>query len=101
MDFVSGERVLHREMFVGKLEEIEALPGFGLEVYISKLLTMRGSRIKVVRWDSVQSPYKSTKYGFWVGATAEVRMLRNIAQTISLSESACPFRKLYPTVMMM
>jgi glycosyltransferase involved in cell wall biosynthesis len=88
LDYVSGERVLDREMFAGRLEEIEALPGFGLEVYINKLLTMRGSRIRVVRWDGVSSPYKSTKYGFWTGATAEVRMLRNIAQTITLSESA-------------
>jgi glycosyltransferase involved in cell wall biosynthesis len=88
LDYVSGERVLHREMFAGKLEEIEALPGFGLEVYINKLLTMRGSRIKVVRWDEVRSPYKSVKYGFLTGATAEMRMLRNIAQTITLSESA-------------
>jgi hypothetical protein len=88
LDYVSGERVLHREMFAGRLEEIEALPGFGLEVYMNRLLTMRGSRIKVVRWDDVQSPYKSKKYGFWRGATAEVRMLRNIVQTITLSESA-------------
>ena len=88
LDYVSGERVLHREMFAGRLEEIEALPGFGLEVYINKLLTTRGSRIKVVRWDGVQSPYKCIKYGFWIGATAEVRMLRNIAQIITLSESA-------------
>jgi glycosyltransferase involved in cell wall biosynthesis len=88
LDYVSGERVLPREIFAGRLEEIEALPGFGLEVYINKLLTMRGSRIKVVRWDDIQSPYKSIKYGFWVGASAEVRMLRDIAQTMTLSESA-------------
>jgi glycosyltransferase involved in cell wall biosynthesis len=88
LDYVSGERVLHREMFAGRLEEIEALPGFGLEVYMNRLLTTRGSRIKVVRWDDVRSPYKSKKYGFWRGTTAEMRMLRNIVQTITLSESA-------------
>ena len=54
---------------------------------IDKLLTKLGSRIKVVPWDDVRSPYKSIKYGFWIGATAEVRMLRNIAQTITLSET--------------
>ena len=88
LDYVSGERVLHREMIAGNLEEIEALPGFGLEVYMNNLVTNLGSRIKVVPWNDVRSPYKSTKYGFWIGATAEVRMLRNIAQTITLSESA-------------
>jgi glycosyltransferase involved in cell wall biosynthesis len=88
LDYVSGERVLHREMIAGSLEEIEALPGFGLEVYMNKLLTKLGSRIKVVPWDDVRSPYKSKKYGFWIGTTAELQMLRNIAQTITLSESA-------------
>ena len=88
LDYVSGERVLNRDIFVEKLDELDALPAFGLEVYINKLLTMRRSRIKVVRWDNVQSPYKIRKYGFWTGAAAEVRMLLNIAQTITLTESA-------------
>jgi len=87
LDYVSGERVLLREVFSNRLEEIEGLPGFGLEVYMNKLLTQRGSRIKVVPWDGVESPRKCVKYGFWSGAAAEMRMIRNIAQTVPLSES--------------
>ena len=88
LDYVSGERVVHRDVFIGQLEAMEALPGFGLEVYMNGLVVMRRSRIKVVQWDNVISPYKRNKYGLWKGMIGEMRMLTNIAQTISPSGSA-------------
>jgi glycosyltransferase involved in cell wall biosynthesis len=88
LDYVSGERVLNRDIFAGQLEKIEALPGFGLEVYMNELVVMRRHRIKVVPWDDVSSPYKSRKYGFWKGMLADIGMLVDIAQTVSPAGSA-------------
>ena len=64
LDYVSGERVLHRDVLVGHLEETELLPGFGLEVYMNELIILRRSRIKVVQWDNECSLYKSRKHGY-------------------------------------
>ena len=85
LDYVSGERVLKREMIVEHLERIESLPAFGIEVYLNNLFIQSGSRIKVVRWDNVISPLKSRKYGMMKGLAGEMRMLNNIVETISLA----------------
>ncbi|MDB5739437.1 MAG: glycosyl transferase [Alphaproteobacteria bacterium] len=88
LDYVSGERVLHRDVLAGHLDQIAMLPGFGLEVYMNRLVVMRRSRIKVVEWDEVSSPYKSVKHGFLKGLVGEVRMLKHIAETVTPRASA-------------
>jgi glycosyltransferase involved in cell wall biosynthesis len=88
LDYLSGERVLCRDLLAGHLEEIAHLPGFGLESYINKVLINRDSRIKIVCWKQVGHTYKARKYGIWKGIAGEARMLMNIVETISLSGTA-------------
>jgi len=85
LDYVSGERVLKRDLLLPHLDEIETLPAWGLEVFLNDLFIARGCRIKVVRWDNVISPLKHRKHGKRKGLAAEMRMLNDIVETISLS----------------
>ena len=85
LDYVSGERVLRRDLILPHLERIETLPAWGLEVFLNNLFIERGCRIKVVRWDNVISPLKHRKHGVMKGLAGEMRMLNNIVETISLS----------------
>lgn len=85
LDYVSGERVLRRDLILPHLEKIETLPAWGLEVFLNDLFIERGLRIKVVRWDNVMSPLKHRKHGKRKGLAAEMRMLNDIVETISLS----------------
>ena len=87
LDYVSGERVLPVCIVAEHLDAIKKLPGFGLEVYLNDLILKSRSRIKVVDWNAVDSPYKVRKYGIWKGLLGEVRMLMNIAETVSLARS--------------
>ena len=88
LDYLSGERLLRRNLLIEHLDTIADLPGFGLESYINKILIRCNSRIKVVRWNSVGHHYKARKYGLWRGIAGEARMLMNIVETISLSGTA-------------
>jgi len=88
LDYLSGERVLRRNILAGHLEVIEKLPGFGLESYINDLLIRHRARIEVVRWDSVGHVLKTKKYGVWNGIAGETRMVMNIIGTTSLAGSA-------------
>lgn len=88
LDYLSGERVVHREVLAGHLDTIARLPGFGLETYLNDLLIQRSARIKVVRWPSVGHVYKTRKHGLKSGIHAEARMLMNIVETTSLVGSA-------------
>lgn len=88
LDYLSGERVLHRDVLAGHLDDIEELPGFGLESYINELLIRRRARIEVVKWQSVGHVLKTKKYGVWNGIAGETRMMMNIIETSSLTGTA-------------
>ncbi|MBF7981335.1 MULTISPECIES: glycosyltransferase family 2 protein [Rahnella] len=87
LDYISGERVFARELLATRLDEIRALPNFGLEVWINRLWIAAGSRVRVVSWQGVISPYKAAKMGWLRGLMADMSMMRDIFRTISLRES--------------
>ncbi len=92
LDYISGERLLPKEMFDGYLEKILTLPKFGLEVFLNNIIIIKKFRIKVVNWPNVISPVKSNKYGLWRGIKGDFFMIFDIIRTVS------PFRVLYQIV---
>lgn len=88
LDYLSGERVLRRDLLTDHLDTIAHLPGFGLESYLNEILIKQKSRLKVVWWKNVGHTYKARKYGIWKGIAAEARMFMNIVETISLAGTA-------------
>lgn len=78
LDYISGERVLHKSLLQGQETALSRLPKFGFEVFLNSVLTARQARIAVVRWPGVISPIKTRKYGLWTGIKAEVAMLRDL-----------------------
>jgi glycosyltransferase involved in cell wall biosynthesis len=80
LDFISGERVVPRAIL--DPAALQGLPRFGLEVYINRELIERGLRLAVVPWPRVRSPLKSEKQGRWRGWRNDLRMVRDIFDTI-------------------
>lgn len=84
LDYISGERVIPREMLGERLDALNALPRFGLEVFMNRLWIAERARIAVVSWPGVDSPMKSAKLGNWrAGVAADARMIRDIFRTIA------------------
>lgn len=84
LDYISGERVIPREMLGARLDALNALPRFGLEVFMNQLWIAERARIAVVSWPGVDSPMKSAKLGNWrAGVAADARMIRDIFRTIA------------------
>ncbi|AQS50217.1 glycosyl transferase (plasmid) [Thioclava nitratireducens] len=84
LDYISGERVIPREMLATRLDALNALPRFGLEVFMNRLWIADRARIAVVHWPGVDSPMKSAKLGNWrAGLAADARMMRDIFRTIA------------------
>ncbi len=82
LDYISGERVLHRNLLPASREELEDLPKFGFEVYLNAICIKTHTRIAVIHWQQVKSPAKEVKLGFWAGLGADIRMMADIFHTI-------------------
>ena len=82
LDFVSGERVLRKELLGEVLEEIRGLPRFGIEVYMNRLIIAQQLTIAVVRWPQVSQSRKTEKLGYWKGLRAEWRMIADLLDVV-------------------
>jgi glycosyltransferase involved in cell wall biosynthesis len=83
IDFVSGERVIPRNLVRDSLLEMEGLPRWGGEVFINRLMIARRLRIAVVRWPNVLNVRKYRKAGMWHGFLEELGMIRDAMRVIS------------------
>lgn len=82
IDYISGERVLSRATLIDRLDEIAALPSFGLEVWLNALWIDAATRLAVVDWPGVTSPPKAAKCGLARGMMADTAMMADIFRTI-------------------
>ncbi|NIY71002.1 glycosyltransferase family 2 protein [Marivivens donghaensis] len=82
IDYISGERVIERELLASKIAELRKLPKFGLEVFMNRLLMDRDARIAVVQWPEVVSPFKNAKVGWMRGLTADVKMITDMCRSV-------------------
>lgn len=81
LDYISGERVLHRDL-LPPAGELADLPKFGFEVYLNARLVDAKARLQVVPWPGVKSPAKAVKQGVRAGLKSDAAMLRDIFRTI-------------------
>ncbi|WP_460275380.1 glycosyltransferase family 2 protein [Celeribacter sp. ULVN23_4] len=84
LDYISGERVMAKDVMATALNELDGLPRFGLEVFMNRLWLKAGTSITVVVWPDVASPLKSEKYGTFQGLKADAGMIRDIFRTVGL-----------------
>jgi glycosyltransferase involved in cell wall biosynthesis len=78
LDFVSGERVVRKELLSEALKEIHRLPRFGIEVFMNHLIIARRLSIAVTHWPKVTQARKTEKLGYWKGIRAEWRMIADL-----------------------
>jgi len=94
LDFISGERVFPKKLVENRLEGIKKIKGYGLEVYLNKLLIKNNYKIKVVEWENVLSPWKYKKVGLISGIIGEIKMSLQILKTISIFEVIYQIKKM-------
>jgi glycosyltransferase involved in cell wall biosynthesis len=82
IDYITGERVLPQALLAPHLDRIAALPRFGFEVFLNRLLIEAGAPVAVVPWPAVASPSKASKRGIAAGIAADAAMLGDIFRTI-------------------
>lgn len=80
LDFISGERVIRKELLSEVIEEIHGLPRFGIEVFMNRQIIARQLSIAVTNWADVSQSRKTEKLGFWKGIWAEWRMIVDLLQ---------------------
>jgi glycosyltransferase involved in cell wall biosynthesis len=88
LDYISGERVVPREMLAGRVDELRGLPKFGFEVALNRTILDRRARLEVVRWPGVSSPLKAAKHGVWAGIRGDAGMMADIFRTVPPLEAA-------------
>ena len=83
LEILSGERVVARSVLEPYLSELEQLPGFGIEVFMNKIIIENNLRIKSVIMEHVHNDFKWKKRGLFVGIKSEVFMWKDILKVIS------------------
>lgn len=86
LDFCSGERVIHKKYLVNCVKEIKQLPGYGVEIFVNRILIEHKLRISVVKWKSVIHIMKTKKIGFWHGIKGEIKMDIELIKFSSVKE---------------
>jgi len=82
IDFVSGERVVDRALLADVLQDIHALPRFGIEVFMNKRIIAARLPIAVANWRDVTQSRKTEKLGWWRGTLAEWRMVFDLMDAV-------------------
>jgi len=82
IDFVSGERVVDRDLLADVLHDIDKLPRFGIEVFMNKRIIAAGLPIEIAHWRSVTQSRKTEKLGWWRGVLAEWRMVFDLTGVV-------------------
>jgi glycosyltransferase involved in cell wall biosynthesis len=85
LDFVSGERVFHREL-IGDISKLNALRSYGLEVHFNQEILRRARAIRIVKWQHVISVRKWSKVGFFTGLKLETLMVLQILRAVGVRE---------------
>jgi len=83
LDYISGERVMRRDMLLPWLNRMAGLKGFGLEVFLNRLWIADRARVAVVGL-AATSPSKAAKQGLVRGIAGDVDMMRDILGTIGV-----------------
>jgi glycosyltransferase involved in cell wall biosynthesis len=94
LDYISGERVMPKEMLADHLHQLDRMPRFGIEVFLNTLWIASACRIAVVRWPEAESPTKTSKHGVLQGLRGDLGMLRDIFQTIGAPSAAIQILRL-------
>ena len=84
-DFVSGERVLPRNIF-DDAYSLTTWPGFGLEVKLNRKIIEHWYSVQNIFLPWVITPRKSVKYGLIRGTIADWKMLSEVFSVISFRE---------------
>ena len=82
IDFVSGERVVDKRLLADVLQDIHALPRFGIEVFMNKRIIAARMPIAIANWREVTQSRKTEKLGWWRGVRAEWRMVFDLIDAV-------------------
>lgn len=85
-DSMCGERVLPRSIFTENIEALSNLKGFGLEVFLNRIIIKNRLSFKSVAIANVKNPMKWNKHNFWDGIRREILMWRDLFKTVSIFE---------------
>jgi glycosyltransferase involved in cell wall biosynthesis len=83
LDFVTGERMLPTRLIKPHVERMQALPRWGGEVFMNRLITAEELSVAVVKWHTVYNIRKARKVGKWRGFLAELSMTADVFRVLT------------------
>lgn len=67
IDYLSGERILPKFYLMEKINEMESLPSYSLEVFINRIIIKNKLSLKIVHWPEVENVFNQDKMGWKKG----------------------------------
>lgn len=85
IDFVSGERCFRKDI-IKDFDQLDTIPGYGLELFLNRIFIENKMKIKVVNWPNVSIVNKSAKLGKRAGLKGEFKMLKELISFLGIVE---------------
>ena len=79
---MSGERVVDRRLLADVLQDLHALPRFGIEVFMNRRIIAARLPVAIAHWRAVTQSRKTEKLGWWRGTLAEWRMVFDLMDAV-------------------
>ena len=86
IDYCSGERILPKSCILPKLEEVEELASYGLEIFLNRITIKNSMSISVVQWPNVENVFHQQKHGWWRGWGIVIGIWSSMLSTASIFE---------------
>jgi glycosyltransferase involved in cell wall biosynthesis len=86
IDYLSGERVFPRSLVSTHLDTMEALPSYGLEIFLNRIIIKNKIPLSVIQWPNVENVFNQEKHGFLRGWKIVVGIWWNVLCTASIFE---------------
>jgi glycosyltransferase involved in cell wall biosynthesis len=86
IDYLSGERIIAKSLLMPTIEQMAALPSYGLEVFLNRIIIAKKLRIKVVQWSNVENDFNQHKHGWLRGIRIIIGTWLDVLSVVSIFE---------------
>lgn len=81
IDYCSWQRIIPKNILLKDLEKIKNLQGYGLEVFLNKIIIEKKIAIKVIKWENVENDFHHKKSSFLKWWEKNLKIWRNILKS--------------------
>jgi glycosyltransferase involved in cell wall biosynthesis len=78
IDYLCGVRMLPKDNLMKKIDKMELLKSYGLEIFINRMIIRDKLSLKIVHWPNVENVFSQQKVGWQEGMKNVIKIWSNV-----------------------